>query len=252
MIPAEEVTEAWCDGDVWCYRIAHSSQHEPPQPPAPWFTIKWAIHETLDKVRRKYPNAEIYITMTDEHNNYRKDIAKTATYKGGRISVKPYWWRRLRDHFYNDPRCLLSVNEEADDLMSMALMNNPKAVCITVDKDLKNTPGRHWNDHTGLEVQMTPAASYRSFYTQLLTGDQVDNIKGCPRIGKTKAPEILQGCKTPEDFECAVGLAYACAKGVDDPEARMIEMGQLLWMRRIEGEMWNLRSNGFTTKETPG
>jgi len=52
-----------------------------------------------------------------------------------------------------------------------------------------------------------------------------------------------------------VGLAYACAVGyksktepfipMDDPEARMIEMGRLLWMRRTDDEMWNLRANGF-------
>lgn len=251
-VKQEEVTDVFCDGDVWCYRLAFSSQHEPPETPAPWFTIKWAIHETLDKVSRRYPNAKIHICLTDEHKNYRKAIAVTALYKGGRISTKPYWWRKVRDWFMADPRVNISVNEEADDVMSKKLMESPYHVCCTVDKDLKNTPGSHWNDRTGAHIVVTPAMAYRNFYMQLLTGDQVDNIKGCPRIGKAKAETIVRGCKTPEEYECAVGLAYACSKPVDDPEGRMVEMGRLLWMRRLDDEMWDLRANGFTTKEHVG
>jgi len=247
-----DITDAFCDGDVWAYRIGYSSQHEPPETPAPWFTIKWAIHETIDKVKRKYPNANIWICLTDEKENYRKAVAVTAQYKGGRISTKPYFWRKIRDTFYKDARCIASVGEEADDVMSKKLMESPYHACVTVDKDLKNTPGTHWNDHTGVGAHVTPAMAYHNFYTQLLTGDQVDNIKGCPRIGKVKAMEILTGCRTPEEYECRVGLAYATAKGVTDPESRMIEMGQLLWMRRVDGEMWNLRANGFTTREVVG
>lgn len=252
----------FCDGDVWCYRLAFSSQHEPPDPPAPWFTIKWAIHETLDKVKRRFPNAAIHICMTDEHRNFRKEIAVTSKYKGGRVSVKPYWWRKVRDFFLNDTRCILSVNEEADDVMSKKLMESPYHACVSIDKDLKNTPGTHWNDHTGKGMHVTTHIAYRLFYTQLLTGDQVDNIKGCHRIGKAKAATMLEGCKTPEEYECVVGLAYSTVKGWkgedgewvenNDPEALVIEMGRLLWMRRVDDEMWNLRANGFTTKEHVG
>ncbi len=247
MKPNVDVKEAYCDGDIWTYRIGFSVQHEPPHPPAPWFSVKWAIHETLDKVRRKYPNAKIYICLTDEKENYRIPIAVTRKYKGGRNAPKPYYWRKIRDYFEGLDECIMSVNEEADDVMSKALMSRPDVVCVSEDKDLKNTPGLHYNDKTGKELIINEAQAYRLFYTQLLTGDNVDNIPGCPRIGKTKAPLLLQGCQTPEEYERCVGLAYACAKGVDDPEAMMLEMGRLLWMRRVDDEMWNLRANGFTT-----
>jgi hypothetical protein len=249
--PNKEITEVYCDGDVWTYRIGFSSQHEPPDPPAPWFTIKWAIHETIDKVKRKYPNAKIYIALTDEKHNYREAIAVTTKYKGGRNAPKPYYWRKIRDYFYTHDDVIVSVNEEADDVMSKALMKGHHVACCTVDKDLKNTPGTHFNDKTGVEVKVLPLQAYRNFYIQMLTGDQIDNIKGCPGIGKTTAPRILKDCKSPEEFERVVGLCYASAKGVDDPEARMIEMGRLLWMRRVDDEMWDLRANGFTTKEVP-
>ena len=251
----------YCDGDVWSYRIGYSCQHEPPAPPPPWFTIKWAIDETIDKVQRTFPNANIIITMTDEVHNYRIGVSDLVKYKGGRISTKPYFWRKIRDYFYSLPNVVVSENEEADDLMSKALMKGSHVACVSVDKDLKNTPGVHFNDMSEQLIHVNPAQAYRNFYMQLLTGDQIDNIKGCPRIGKTKAAELLRDCRTPEEFECVIGLAYASAKGyklkdgtfvpMDDPEARMIEMGQLLWMRRVDDEMWNLRANGFTTKDTP-
>jgi len=252
LIKDRDITDAYCDGDVWAYRIGYSSQHTPPETPAPWFTIQWAIDETIDKVQRKFPNAKVHICMTDEKENYRKEVAVTAKYKGGRISTKPYWWRKIRDYFYSHPSVVVSVGEEADDVMSKKLMKSPYHACVSVDKDLKNTPGVHWNDHTGHSEYVTPAGAYRRFYMQLLTGDQVDNIKGCPRIGKVTAQHLLMECRTPEDYERVIGLTYACAKGVDDPEAMMIEMGTLLWMRRLPDEMWGLRANGFTTKEHVG
>lgn len=246
------MTDAFCDGDVWAYRIGFSSQHTPPEPPAPWFTIMWAIDEAIDKVKRKFPNAKVWVCMTDEQENYRKEVAVTAKYKGGRISSKPYHWRKIRDYLASLPTAIMSENEEADDIMSKKLMESNKHVCVTVDKDLKNTPGNHWNDYTDASVTVTPAMAYRNFYTQLLTGDQVDNIQGCPGIGEVTAKRLLTGCRTPEDYERVVGMTYACCKKVDDPESRMIEMGRLLWMRRVDGEMWNLRANGFTTKEHIG
>lgn len=258
MEPNLYIEEAYCDGDIWNYRIGFSVQHEPPQPPAPWFTVKWAIHETIDKIRRKYPNAEIFVCLTDTKNNYRLDLARTRKYKGGRNAPKPYYWRKIRAYFESLGNVIVSVNEEADDVMSKAIIRNPKAVCVSEDKDLKNTPGVHYNDKTGREVVINDPQAYRNFYTQLLTGDNVDNIPGCPGIGKGKAVQLLQSCRTPEEFEKAIGLAYACAKGwkdqitgewIDntDPEAFMIEQGRLLWMRRQDDEMWDLRANGFTT-----
>ena len=248
-LKSKDVEEAWCDGDIWNYRIGFSVQHKPPDPPAPWFTVKWAIDETIDKVRRKYPNAKIVITLTDEHHNYREGIAITKKYKGGRNNPKPYYWRQIRDYLEALPNTVVSVNEEADDLMSKALASGRKVVCVSEDKDLKNTSGLHYNDKSGVELWVTVPQANRNFYTQLLTGDTVDNIQGCPNVGKTKVGTLFEGISSIEDYECLVGYQYAVAKfkgvTIHDPEARMIEMGRLLWMRRSDDEMWDLKANGF-------
>ena len=252
-LKSKDVLEAWCDGDIWNYRIGFSVQHKPPQPPAPWFTVKWAIDEAIDKVKRKYPNAKVIITLTDEHNNYRSGLSVTRKYKGGRVSVKPYYWRKIRDHLEAMDCTIVSQNEEADDLMSKALASGRKVVCVSEDKDLKNTSGLHFNDKTGRELWVTVPMARRNFYTQCLVGDTVDNIQGCPSVGKAKAVKLLEGVEAIEDYECIVGFQYAIAKlrgtTIDDPEARLIEMARLLHMRTKDGEMWNLKANGGFTYE---
>ena len=241
---SNKIEYAYCDGDVWAYRLGFSCGDNP------WFTVLWAYEDTLDKVQKKYPDAKIVVCLTDEKENFRKGVAKTRPYKGGRVSSKPKWWRDLRNHMYEQDNVLLSVNEEADDVMSKALVEyGDKAVCVTIDKDLKNTYGLHYNDFTGVEVRVNQSQAYVNFYTQLLVGDTVDNIQGLKGWGVVKASKLLDGCMSPMEYERRIGLAYACSPYIDDPEARMIEMGQLLWMRRVDNEMWNLRVNGFKTEE---
>jgi hypothetical protein len=244
----EDVEHAFCDGDVWAYRIGFAGQHTPPAQPFPWFTVVWGLDETIDKVKRKYPKAKIHICMTDEKNNYRESIAVTSKYKGGRLSSKPYWWRKLRDHIYTLDETIVSVNEEADDIMSKGLVKyGDKAVCVTVDKDLKNTFGRHFNDSTGVEVIISPERAYQNFYTQMVVGDRVDNIQGLKGHGVVSAWHLFEDCKTPEEYEEALLPVYDEVYG--NGEEVMIEMGRLLWMRRVDDELWDLRKNGFTTIE---
>jgi len=242
------IRRVFCDGDIWAYRVGFIAQHEPPESPTPWFMVQEQAQLCIDNVQQKFPKADIIVCLTDPNHNYREQIAVTRPYKGTRHAPKPYWWKDLRAWFGSLDNTVMSDNEEADDVMSKVLMVDPKhtAIC-TEDKDLKNTPGIHFNDKTGVIENVTPAQAYRNFYTQLLTGDTVDNIPGCPGVGKAKAVSALVDCRSPEEFERVIGNLYA--NKVEDPEAMMVEMGRLLWMRRQDDEMWDLRANGFTTKE---
>ncbi len=70
------------------------------------------------------------------------------------------------------------------------------------------------------------------FYTQVLTGDNADNIKGLYGVGPKKAAKLLEGCETEQDLYVAVLQAYA------GDEDRVIENARLLWLRRYEGQLW--------------
>jgi 5'-3' exonuclease len=69
------------------------------------------------------------------------------------------------------------------------------------------------------------------FYTQLLTGDTADNIKGVKGIGPKKADKILDGLVAEADLYKAVEEHY---ETLDE----LIENARLLWLRRFEGQMW--------------
>lgn len=103
------------------------------------------------------------------------------------------------------------------------------------DKDLNQLPGHHYNPVTDERYYVTEFEGLKSFYTQLLTGDRTDNIKGLDRIGPVKAAKILKDCKTEQEMLQAVTKAYA-----DKGESfdRLVENGKLLWLRREPGQTW--------------
>ena len=67
------------------------------------------------------------------------------------------------------------------------------------------------------------------FYSQMLTGDSVDNIPGLRGCGPAKAYKVLKDCKNEQDLFEAVQWEYE-AQLKDDWQEYMLEQGQLLWM----------------------
>lgn len=167
--------------------------------------------------------------------NFREDIAKIKPYKGNRKDfVKPIHWQMLRDWLETMPYTIVTEGEEADDVISRAMMDGH--IGATIDKDLDNTPGIHYNFNKKELYEVTEAQARRNFYTQCLTGDTADNIPGINGIGPVKAAKLLQGCFTIEEYEAVVLDEYR--KVYANYVEALTEVGQLLWMRRKEGELW--------------
>src|SRR5690606_16202563 len=79
--------------------------------------------------------------------------------------------------------------------------------------------------------------------SQLLTGDQVDNIKGCPRVGPVEAYKVLGALTTEDEMRDAVANLYFLKCGDKWREA-MTENARLLWL--IQDPEW------VTIKDTEG
>lgn len=172
-------------------------------------------------------------------DNFRERIATIQKYKGNRDgSEKPAHWKMLREWLIDKPYTIVSEDEEADDVLSKAMMDGH--VGCTIDKDLDNTPGFHYNFNKKTLYTITEAEGMRNFYTQMLTGDKADNIPGIKGIGPKKAEKLLADCETPHNYEDVIYDVY-CHSGVyEDVKEAMTEVGRLLWMRRTDGEMWTL------------
>ena len=161
--------------------------------------------------------------------NYRDKIATIQPYKGNRPKGKPLHYEAIRKHLRDKFGAITTVDCEADDALS--INSGPGTVICTIDKDLNMVPGKHYNWDTDILYDVTEMEGMRSFYTQLLTGDQVDNIRGIPGIGPVKAEKILHGLVCEEDLYKAVSECY-------QTRDELVENARLLWMQTKPGELW--------------
>lgn len=83
-----------------------------------------------------------------------------------------------------------------------------KTVIVTLDKDLDNSAGWHYNWRKKEMYWIPEESANYNFYKQLLMGDPTDNIQGVPKIGEKTAEKILAGCADEKEMLDAVLDAY--------------------------------------------
>ena len=186
-----------------------------------------------------------YVAFTTGPGNYRYQVAKTVPYKGNRKDMKrPKYLDELKEHLHK-LGAVETKGIEADDAVATLNHSEPgKYIMIHVDKDLNQLSGWHYNPNKCLKYFVDDLEAAHHFWTQMLTGDRVDNIPGLAGIGPKKAEKILKDTTSVGTMEQAVWKAYQ-DKGHDYDY--FVEQGQLLWLQRHEGEAWqpsiNVRSS---------
>ena len=221
---------ALVDGDIITYRIGFASEG----------TSEGIVRSRTDEflsdmlMDLDVEDFEGYLTGK---GNFREKIAVTAPYKGNRSSKKPEHYEFLRDYLIREWGFQLIEGEEADDAISIhhcSVVDGNTIICST-DKDFDQLPGWHYNFVRREKYYVTAEEGLRNFYCQLLTGDRVDNILGIRGVGPVKAARLLDGCRTEQDYYSKVKQAYV---GSGEPIERVLENGQLLWLRRYPGQLW--------------
>lgn len=220
--------KALIDADIVCYRIGFASQDANEK------IVLARTAEFMEELVMK-PWVGDYQGFLTGSNNFRKEIAKTATYKGNRTQERPIHYDLIREYLVSAWGCTVVENQEADDAIGIAAyeFKDPEEfIIMSIDKDLDMLRGWHYNFIKDVKYQIDEYEAIRNFYKQILTGDRVDNIVGLKGIGPKKADKILQGCLNEKALYEAVLEAY------DGDKERVLENGQLLWIRRKEGELW--------------
>lgn len=190
--------------------------------------------------------------------NFRFEAAKQKEYKGTRNPDKPFHYNNIREYMLANYECVVSEGMEADDMICVELVRNGEkldVICCSRDKDLRMVPGMHFGWECGRQPQFGPkrvdfigeislskdrkaikGTGIKFFYSQLITGDNVDNIPGLRGAGAVLAYESLSDLGTEREmFECVAGL-YEKKYGVDWRE-EMKEQAKLLWMvRELDAE----------------
>jgi|TARA_R110000822_G_scaffold19079_4_gene62339 5'-3' exonuclease len=217
------------DGDPLVYRAAFSKEGD---------TIS-GLCDKLDKLVQEifdktkfFVDGKSYMIYLTGRSNFRKEITKT--YKAQRKQEKPPLFQLVRQYLRDNYDTIESVGEEADDLIAIeATKHSPEdVVIVSLDKDFLQVPSRNYNPMRDewTVVEEWPATLF--FWTQMLTGDTADNIKGVYKVGPVGAAKLYAECKTEAE------LFEVCKRAYDGNMDRLKETGQLLWLRRYEGEMW--------------
>lgn len=228
---SSDVKIALIDADFLVYRIGFTTQEEPIG------IAKARLTEWLEDFIYINLKADEYKAWITGKTNYRFDVAKTVPYKGNRKDAsKPIHYEALREHLIKRHDAIITVGEEADDTVAMESVKLlDKCWIVHVDKDLDQLQGWHYNPVKDDRYYIDEFTGLYNFYKQILTGDRTDNIEGLNGIGPKKAEKALKDCKTETDLHEAVCNMYS-EHGVDIE--RITENGQLLWLRRYEGELW--------------
>jgi 5'-3' exonuclease len=136
-----------------------------------------------------------------EGENFRHKKATLAGYKANRKAPKPYHYEAAREYLIDVHGAEVCTSIEADD--ALAMNQTEDTVICSIDKDLLQVPGRHYNwttkDEKGVQVGSKRRISERHglerLWAQVLTGDKTDNIPGIKGIGEVTALKKIANCR---------------------------------------------------------
>ena len=173
----------------------------------------------------KDTQCESYKIFLTGKNNFRHKIR--SDYKENRSGAKkPYHYENVRAYLIKQYNAQVVDGMEADDALSLSQTED--TVIATIDKDLLMVPGIHYNYVKKEWKEVTEESGTRFFYTQMLTGDKIDNIIGINGIGPRKAEKLLDS--TPrEDWDNTIIDIYIKEFG-ENGFQRAVENSHLLWM----------------------
>ena len=203
----------YIDGDIVAYQQSFLAEQA-----TDWGNDFWTLHADTREAKKRTDvfldelkqtlKAETIVIAVSSTNNFRKDIL--PTYKEHRKKMrKPVALGEVREHLIYTYKAVHWPNVEADDVLSILASENG-GVILSLDKDFKAVPGRHynWNKPDDGVTEISELQADKAFMTQVLTGDLADNYSGCPGIGPKKAETILGNLKTLDAMWEAVKATF--------------------------------------------
>ena len=215
------------------------------------------IHATASHFKRHVKDIEYHVLLSGP-GNFRNDIATIKEYKGNRKEdYKPYWYQQIRNYLTTNWNGEVVEGREADDECSIRQRESGCAgVIATIDKDLDQVPGWHYNYHRKTFYEVGEDEAELLFYKQVLSGDPTDNIPGCLKIGTGRAATIIDtvyseyGLDHKRIWETIIEvydhslevygedcLYYKLAQE-EGVEAVVLETARLVKMQEYPGQLW--------------
>jgi 5'-3' exonuclease len=212
-------TRALVDGDIVVYRAACSAEKDE----------QWVALARADKIIQDIledtgaDNYSVYLTGS---GNFRRELL--PSYKANRPDARPTHWGAVRDFLLNQHKAIVCDGYEADDALGME--QGHETVICSIDKDLLQIPGKHYNFVKKEHKVVTHDEGYLALYIQSLVGDRSDNIFGVTGIGPVKAANALRELLPEQYYD-------KCREMYGDDERFHINM-KLLYIWRKPNDMW--------------
>lgn len=190
---------ALIDGDIIVHRVAWTTQTDPEG------IARYRCDEMVEGILRDL-EADTYRVFLSDLREYNFRTNLWAGYKANRTQPRPKHYDYLKEYVIAEWDARIAYGMEADDALGInqdkAIINlkSGSTVICSIDKDLLQIPGSHWNFVKKEAREVLKSDADRSFYTSILVGDATDNIKGCRGIGPVKAKEALKDCAIEEEY----------------------------------------------------
>jgi DNA polymerase-1 len=232
---------ALIDGDIVAYRAASSC--EPTKAKAVREPLEFAITRADECMRRilyAYGHCE-YKLFIGGGDNFRYQI--DPSYKANRSDKpRPEWLQPVREYLVTEWQAHIADGIETDDHLGIeqSADHGQDTVICSIDKDLLQIPGNHYNFVKEEQTYVTPLEGWANFYTQLIMGDRSDNIQGFDGKMRITVPKFLQpyvsaiheSCSTPWDMYQVVSGIYELG------EEALVKNARLLYILRHEHDEW--------------
>ena len=199
---------------------------------------KSLINNALKDIEQTYPGSQVsyftFVSGNKERDNFRKAI--DPQYKGNRKAEhKPTYLPDLLEYLLQHHNGFATEGCEADDFFGHAQSNarkqNQLPIVVSVDKDLKQLHGVHYDLVKKVFEDVTPEQAELVFWRQMLQGDSAVNIVGISGVGAVKAKRYLPDGTDNQKAQEIVCSYYQAEHG-DKWEDFYNKNAQLLWIWR--------------------
>ena len=139
-------------------------------------------------------NIELEVYISGE-GNFRNEI--NPQYKANRIGVRrPHHLKACRDYLVEHYGAVKVDGMETDDMLTIRATEleaeGRPFVIASIDKDLKQMPGMHFDWVKDKYWEVTPEEARELLWTQVCIGDTTDNILSPELLGPAKAKKLFK------------------------------------------------------------
>jgi 5'-3' exonuclease, N-terminal resolvase-like domain len=225
------------DADIIGYRVGFTTND------LPLHIAEARTDELINRIVYE-TNAKSYKCYLSGEENFRFSIY--PKYKGNRLDKpKPVHLQSIREHLVRIHAASVVCGWEADDELAIDLTTmGDSAIVASIDKDLLQVPGWHYDFVKGLTRFITPLEGLRRFYGQVISGDGADNIPSFD--GKVRSqspvPKFVQKLIEPlYDMTEELDMFQWCCDVYADTNTSYKDLernAKLLYLLRRENDEW--------------